>query len=62
VEDAWEITPEAIIDYLETLPPEHAHCAELSVGAFYLALSNFQELDRNPWKKGYLKKGGEYAS
>lgn len=53
VEDAWDITPEAVISFLETLPPNHAHCAELAVGALYLALSNYQELNRAPWKKMY---------
>ena len=53
VEEAWGITPEKIIAYLETLPPDHMHCAELSVGALYLALSNFQENNRAPWKKLY---------
>ena len=55
VEDAWEISPEAVIDYLETLPPEHVHCAELSVGALYQALSNCQEIKRAPWKKMYQR-------
>lgn len=53
VEDAWNITPEAVISFLETLPPNHVHCAELAVGALYLALSNYQELNRAPWKKMY---------
>jgi nitrogen fixation NifU-like protein len=53
VEDAWEITSENLIDYLETLPSEENHCAELAVGAFYLALTNYQELNRAPWKKLY---------
>jgi nitrogen fixation NifU-like protein len=53
VAEAWSITPEDVIDYLETLPQDHVHCAELSVGALYLALSNFQELNRAPWKKMY---------
>jgi len=56
VDTAWGITPEKVMAYLETLPPDHAHCAELAVGALYLALSKYQELDRNPWKKGYSKK------
>jgi nitrogen fixation NifU-like protein len=43
VEDAWEITPEAVFAFLETLPPENAHCAELAAGALYLALRNWQE-------------------
>ena len=40
VEDAWEITSDDVIAYLETLPPENTHCAELAVGALYLALTN----------------------
>jgi len=51
VNTAWGITPERVMDYLETLPQDHAHCAELAVGTFYLALSRYQELSRNPWKK-----------
>jgi nitrogen fixation NifU-like protein len=56
VEAAWEITPENVIDYLETLPPENYHCAELAVGAFYLALTNYQEFRRDPWKRLYQEK------
>lgn len=41
---AWDITPEAVIDYLETLPQDHHHCAELAVGALYLAMADY--LDR----------------
>jgi nitrogen fixation NifU-like protein len=53
VESAWELTPEDVIEYLETLPPQNTHCAELAVGALYLALRNFQEIQRAPWKKAY---------
>jgi len=55
VGQAWEVTPEDIITYLETLPEENNHCAELAVGALYLALSNYQETKREPWRKLYLK-------
>ena len=55
VDESWEITPEDVIEFLETLPQENYHCAELSVGAFYRALSNYQELQRNSWKKPYQK-------
>jgi nitrogen fixation NifU-like protein len=37
---AWEITPEDVSEYLQTLPADHFHCAELAVGAFYLALKD----------------------
>lgn len=53
VEEAWEITPEAVADFLETLPEDHFHCAELAVGAFYLALANYQGNSRNSWKQLY---------
>ena len=56
VEEAWEISTEDVIAYLETLPPQNNHCAELAVGALYLALANYQELQRQPWKKLYPAK------
>ena len=51
--DAWEITPEKVAEYLQTLPPDHFHCAELAVGTLYLALASYQEVQRTPWKKLY---------
>jgi nitrogen fixation NifU-like protein len=56
LEDAWEITAEDVISYLGTLPPQNIHCAELVVGKLYLALANYQELKRHPWKKLYPGK------
>ncbi len=43
LEEAWDITPEQIIDYLETLPESSTHCAELAVGALFLALSDYKK-------------------
>ena len=57
IEEAWDITPEDVVEFLETLPKENYHCADLAVGAFYLALANYQELQRNPWKKPYQRNG-----
>ncbi len=42
VAEAWQIDPETVAAYLETLPDDHFHCAELAVGAFYLALADSQ--------------------
>ncbi len=56
IDDAWDINAEDIIDYLESLPSEENHCAELAVGAFYLALRNFMELKKSPWKKIYTDR------
>lgn len=40
IEQAWEVNPTDIIEMLETLPLDHHHCAELTVGTFYLALAD----------------------
>ena len=53
VAEAWGIRPETVIEALQTLPPDHHHCAELVVGAFYRALADNNELQRRPWKKNY---------
>ena len=55
VNQAWSITPEEVAEYLETLPSGHFHCAELAVGALYLALANISELRQAPWKRLYGK-------
>ena len=56
VGSAWELTPEDVMKYLETLPSENTHCAELAIGAMYRALRNFLEFKRDPWKKLYHGK------
>lgn len=40
IETAWRISPEQVNIFLETLPKNHFHCAELAVGALYLALAD----------------------
>ncbi len=40
VEHCWNVTPTDIIDFLQTLPEDHHHCAELAVGTLYLALAD----------------------
>ncbi len=39
----WDITPNTLIHYLETLPLDHHHCAELTIGTFYLALADYND-------------------
>ena len=55
IDEGWEITPDNVIEFIETLPEENYHCAKLAVGAFYAALANYQALKRNSWKKRYQK-------
>jgi nitrogen fixation NifU-like protein len=43
IDAAGEVTPENVIDDLETMPEENYHCAELAVGALYLALANYRK-------------------
>jgi len=53
ITEAWDISPEMVINYLGTLAPEKNHCAELVTGALYLALNKYRELKKFPWKKVY---------
>jgi len=56
IDEGWEIKTEHVIDHLESLPAQETHCAELAVGALYLALANCQDIKRSSWKKLYQKK------
>ena len=56
VADSWQVTPGNLVDYLETLPPDHAHCAELVVGAFYHALNDYSATRHESWQKAYPKR------
>jgi nitrogen fixation protein NifU and related proteins len=40
LEQCWEVGPADVINFLETLPEDHHHCAELAVGTLYLALAD----------------------
>jgi len=53
INDSWQLTPENVIEYLQTLPADHHHCAELAVGAFYNALNNYNKRLKESWKKNY---------
>jgi nitrogen fixation NifU-like protein len=53
IDQAWEITPEDVASYLQSLPQDHFHCAELAVGALYMALANAREVQKSPWKRLY---------
>jgi len=56
LQEAWAITPQHIMDYLETLPPEEEHCAELAVRALQAALKDLHDTQKQPWKKFYPRK------
>jgi len=51
--DGWQLTPENVIAYLETLENDHHHCAELAVGAFYNALADYNRRRQEAWKTPY---------
>jgi len=56
VADCWELSPEDVMNFLQSLPPDHYHCAELVVGAFYLALNDYNRKVREPWRKDYPER------
>jgi nitrogen fixation protein NifU and related proteins len=43
LEEAREIKPEHIIDYLETLPAAESHCARLAVRSLHAALADVRD-------------------
>jgi len=53
VDQAWRITPEDVAACLQSLPEDHFHCAELTMGAFYLALADARRTQQALWKKAY---------
>ncbi len=55
IDAAWDLTPEQIVEFLETLPEGHHHCAELAVGALYRALADARSKQQQPWKKMYCR-------
>jgi nitrogen fixation protein NifU and related proteins len=46
LDDAWDITPDTVVDYLKTLPESDMHCAEVAVGALYLAMADYEQKHR----------------
>lgn len=52
IEKALEISPEQVIEYLETLPQDHLHCAELVTGAITRQILNLY--------KKCIKMAGEW--
>ncbi|HSO10116.1 MAG TPA: iron-sulfur cluster assembly scaffold protein [Desulfoprunum sp.] len=53
---SWQITPADIMVYLQTLPTEHTHCAELVVEALHQALKDYSATRHESWKKAYRKR------
>lgn len=56
---AWKISPEEVVAYLETLPQHELHCAELAVGAFYMALADAARKMDHPRSAGEAEMGKE---
>ncbi len=57
--DAWELTPDDVANWLETLPPDHYHCAELAVGAFYNALTDYTRRQQEKSLQVHHSSGGD---
>jgi len=55
-EEAWKISEEDVRDFLETLPKNEEHCAELAIKTLRLALVDLRRTERQPWRKLYPRK------
>lgn len=51
--EAGDITAASIIEYLETLPEQERHCAELAAAALEQALRDARETLKHPWRRFY---------
>jgi nitrogen fixation NifU-like protein len=56
LQEALELAPESVVNYLETLPEEETHCAEQAVQVLRLAILDARENERQPWKKFYTRR------
>lgn len=54
--EAMELTPESVVNHLETLPEEETHCAEQAIHVLRLAILDARDNERQPWKKFYTRR------
>ena len=43
IEEAWKISAQDIINFLETLPEHEHHCADFAISAFQMALKDLEK-------------------
>lgn len=56
LEEALALTPEMVVAYLETLPPEETHCAEQAIQVLRLAILDARATEGQPWRKFYPRR------
>ncbi len=56
VADAWRISADQVLAFLETLGEQKRHCAEMAVAALRNALRDGGAKQQAPWKKIYQRK------
>ena len=52
-QEAFQVNQKKILDYLGGLPREKEHCAGLVANAMRMALLQYLENRKDPWKKAY---------
>ncbi len=53
IEQALRVSAPDVAAYLESLPQDHFHCAELAVTALRKAIGDLRRNEQTPWKKAY---------
>lgn len=51
-----EKVKKVILDALDGLPEEHEHCAQWTADTLVMAIEDYTELSKFPWKKVYLNR------
>jgi nitrogen fixation NifU-like protein len=55
VNEARKISQQDVLDALDGLPEESQHCALLASNTLKEAIKNYQDIEKEPWKKAYRK-------
>jgi nitrogen fixation NifU-like protein len=57
VVQALRINGQSVLDALEGLPEDSAHCAQLAADALNQAVKDYLAYKKEPWKRDYRKQG-----
>jgi nitrogen fixation NifU-like protein len=57
VVQALRINRQSVLNALDGLPEDSAHCAQLAADALNLAIKDYLAFKKEPWKRAYHKQG-----
>ncbi len=55
ITEAFKVDQDKIIDKIGDLPEDHKHCALLASNTLKKALTDYMQMEKEPWRKAYRK-------